>query len=92
MKHTEIYDAAQFARSMTKSLDVALAFADEGLDAKADYRLAIALSAFTSLADHLGYRVEKITADPARTLAYLDAGRPATADHARKEAREAAHG
>ena len=77
MKPTEIYDAAQFARSLCKNLDVAMAFADEGLDAKADYKVAIAISAFTSLADHLGFRVEKITADPARTLAYVDAGRPA---------------
>lgn len=31
---------------------------------------------FQKLAERLGYRVEKITADPARTLAYTDAGRP----------------
>lgn len=31
---------------------------------------------FQKLAERLGYRVEKITADPARAMAYTDAGRP----------------
>lgn len=76
MKPTEIYDAAQFARSLSKNLDVAMAFADAGHDADARYKVQIAHAAFASLADQLGYRVEKITADPARTIAYVDAGRP----------------
>ncbi|KKX29222.1 hypothetical protein [Rhizobium sp. LC145] len=76
MKSTEIYEASTLARTVSKSLDIAVAMADYGHDADAQYRVNIAHAAFMSLADQLGYRVEKITADPARTLAYVDAGRP----------------
>ena len=76
MKQSDVYDASQHARSVYSNLTSAVALADHGHKADAQYRVNIAHAAFMSLADQLGYRVEKITADPARTLAYVDAGRP----------------
>lgn len=76
MKATEIHEASTLARAVSNSLTIAVAMADGGHQADAQYRVNVAHAAFMSLADQLGYRVEKITADPVRTLAYTDAGRP----------------
>lgn len=76
MRSTEIYEASTLARAVSNNLTIAVAMADGGHNADAQYRVNVAHAAFMSLADQLGYRVEKVVADPVRTLAYTDAGRP----------------
>jgi hypothetical protein len=79
MKTTDIYEASTLARSVSNSLAIAVAFKDAGHDADAAYKFRVAEAAFASLADQLGYRIEPI-ADPARVLAYIDAGQDRRAE------------
>lgn len=89
MKSTEIYEASTLAKAVANSLNIAVAFADAGHDADAQFKVQVAHAAFVSLADQLGYRIEPVTRNFCGEIpALASARRP---DMSRKSRAEAAN-
>ena len=87
MKSTEIYEASTLAKAVANSLNIAVAFADAGHEADAQFKVQVAHAAFVSLADQLGYRIEPVVRDfRGEVPALTSARRPDMSRKSRAEA------